>query len=129
MKRQSKQVQPREAKNGRSSWPAATAPASNLLPAISPATSGPNSFARCWAVERSSKKLDTVRPWSSRRSALSLSSTAPRKIFTTGFNQKPTELAVQPGNRGTAPAILYTPAHRGAGPRAIVAFFPSDHYI
>ena len=44
---------------------------------------------------------------------------------------KPTDdLVVQPGNRGTAPAILYSLLRIAArAPRAIVAFFPSDHYI
>jgi mannose-1-phosphate guanylyltransferase len=37
---------------------------------------------------------------------------------------------VQPGNRGTAPAILYSLLRIAArDPKAIVAFFPSDHYI
>ncbi|HYA30678.1 MAG TPA: sugar phosphate nucleotidyltransferase, partial [Acidobacteriota bacterium] len=39
-------------------------------------------------------------------------------------------LVVQPSNRGTAPAILYSLLRIAArDPRAIVAFFPSDHYI
>ena len=39
-------------------------------------------------------------------------------------------LIVQPRNRGTAPAILYSLLHIAAiEPKALVAFFPSDHYI
>jgi mannose-1-phosphate guanylyltransferase len=39
-------------------------------------------------------------------------------------------LAVQPSNRGTAPAILYSLMRIVAvDPEALVAFFPSDHYI
>ncbi|HLN84977.1 MAG TPA: sugar phosphate nucleotidyltransferase, partial [Candidatus Limnocylindrales bacterium] len=39
-------------------------------------------------------------------------------------------LVVQPRNRGTAPAILYSLLRIAArDPKAIVAFFPSDHYI
>jgi mannose-1-phosphate guanylyltransferase len=39
-------------------------------------------------------------------------------------------LVVQPGNRGTAPAILYSLLRIAArDPGAVVAFFPSDHYI
>jgi len=39
-------------------------------------------------------------------------------------------LVVQPSNRGTAPAILYSLLRVAKrDPRAIVAFFPSDHYI
>ncbi len=39
-------------------------------------------------------------------------------------------LVVQPSNRGTAPAILYTLLRiASVEPQAIVAFFPSDHYI
>jgi mannose-1-phosphate guanylyltransferase len=39
-------------------------------------------------------------------------------------------LAVQPSNRGTAPAILYSLIRIAAvDPEALVAFFPSDHYI
>jgi mannose-1-phosphate guanylyltransferase len=40
------------------------------------------------------------------------------------------ELAVQPANLGTAPGILFPVARiRARNPRAIVAFFPSDHHI
>jgi mannose-1-phosphate guanylyltransferase len=39
-------------------------------------------------------------------------------------------LVVQPSNRGTAPAILYSLLRIAAvDPQAIAAFFPSDHYI
>jgi mannose-1-phosphate guanylyltransferase len=39
-------------------------------------------------------------------------------------------LVVQPCNRGTAPAILYCLLRIASiDPRAIVAFFPSDHYV
>lgn len=39
-------------------------------------------------------------------------------------------LVIQPNNRGTAPAILYALLRIAAvDPKAIVAFFPSDHYI
>jgi mannose-1-phosphate guanylyltransferase len=39
-------------------------------------------------------------------------------------------LVIQPSNRGTAPAILYSLLRvAAANPRAVVAFFPSDHYI
>ncbi len=46
------------------------------------------------------------------------------------INEPTDSLVVQPGNRGTAPAILYSLLRIAArDPRAIVAFFPSDHYI
>lgn len=39
-------------------------------------------------------------------------------------------LVIQPRNRGTAPAILYSLLRIAAvDPQAVVAFFPSDHYI
>jgi len=39
-------------------------------------------------------------------------------------------LVVQPSNRGTAPAILYSLLRIAArDPKAVVALFPSDHYI
>jgi len=39
-------------------------------------------------------------------------------------------LIIQPSNRGTAPAILYSLLRIAArDPNAVVAFFPSDHYI
>jgi mannose-1-phosphate guanylyltransferase len=39
-------------------------------------------------------------------------------------------LVIQPRNRGTAPAILYSLMRIAAiDPKALVAFFPSDHYI
>lgn len=39
-------------------------------------------------------------------------------------------LVAQPDNRGTAPAILYSLLRIAArDPQAVVAFFPSDHYI
>ncbi len=39
-------------------------------------------------------------------------------------------LVVQPSNRGTAPAILYSLLRIATrDPDAVVAFFPSDHYI
>jgi mannose-1-phosphate guanylyltransferase len=39
-------------------------------------------------------------------------------------------LVIQPSNRGTAPAILYSLLRiYAANPQAVVAFFPSDHYI
>ena len=47
------------------------------------------------------------------------------------LSDEPTEnLVVQPSNRGTAPAILYSLLRIAArDPKAVVAFFPSDHYI
>jgi mannose-1-phosphate guanylyltransferase len=37
---------------------------------------------------------------------------------------------IQPSNRGTAPAILYSVMHLcEMDPKAVVAFFPSDHYF
>ena len=40
----------------------------------------------------------------------------------------PTQMVVQPGNRGTLPAILWTLLHViQRDPHAAVAFFPSDH--
>ncbi len=42
----------------------------------------------------------------------------------------PDNLIVQPGNQGTAPAILYSLLRLAArAPEARVAFFPSDHYF
>jgi mannose-1-phosphate guanylyltransferase len=42
----------------------------------------------------------------------------------------PTHMVVQPENRGTAPAILYTLLRIAASaPDATVAIFPSDHYF
>ncbi|MGB7950570.1 MAG: sugar phosphate nucleotidyltransferase, partial [Candidatus Binatia bacterium] len=45
-------------------------------------------------------------------------------------NEPARNLVVQPSNRGTAPAILYSLLRiAGADPNAVVAFLPSDHYI
>jgi len=45
-------------------------------------------------------------------------------------DQATENLIVQPCNRGTAPAILYSLLRIAArDPHALVAFFPSDHYI
>jgi len=45
-------------------------------------------------------------------------------------DKSPANLVVQPRNRGTAPAILYSLLRIAAfNPEALVAFFPSDHYI
>ncbi len=42
----------------------------------------------------------------------------------------PSLLLVQPQNRGTAPAILYSLLRlRELDPNAVVGFFPSDHYF
>jgi mannose-1-phosphate guanylyltransferase len=46
------------------------------------------------------------------------------------FDQPSANLVTQPSNRGTAPAILYSLLRIAAiDPNALVAFFPSDHYI
>jgi mannose-1-phosphate guanylyltransferase len=43
---------------------------------------------------------------------------------------QPSRLLIQPSNQGTAPAILYSVLRlRAMDPRAIVAFFPSDHHF
>ena len=40
------------------------------------------------------------------------------------------QLIIQPENRGTAPAILYSLLHLAkSDPEAVAAFFPSDHYF
>jgi mannose-1-phosphate guanylyltransferase len=45
-------------------------------------------------------------------------------------NEPASNLVVQPSNRGTAPAILYSLLRIAAvDPHAVVAFLPSDHYI
>lgn len=45
-------------------------------------------------------------------------------------DQPSRNLVIQPSNRGTAPAILYSLLRIAiADPKAFVAFFPSDHYI
>ena len=45
-------------------------------------------------------------------------------------DEPPANLVVQPRNRCTAPAILYSLLRiAAANPEALVAFFPSDHYI
>jgi mannose-1-phosphate guanylyltransferase len=45
-------------------------------------------------------------------------------------DRRSNNLVVQPSNRGTAPAILYSLFRIAmTDPRALVAFFPSDHYI
>jgi len=45
-------------------------------------------------------------------------------------SESKTNLVVQSRNRGTAPAILYSLLRIAAtDPKALVAFFPSDHYI
>jgi mannose-1-phosphate guanylyltransferase len=45
-------------------------------------------------------------------------------------DKRPTNLVVQPRNAGTAPAILYGLLRIAAlDPQAVVALFPSDHYI
>jgi len=41
-----------------------------------------------------------------------------------------TSMLIQPSNRGTAPAILYSLMRlREMDPKGVVAFFPSDHYF
>jgi len=41
-----------------------------------------------------------------------------------------TSVLIQPSNRGTAPAILYSLMRlREMDPKGVVAFFPSDHYF
>src|SRR5918996_2027630 len=46
------------------------------------------------------------------------------------FDQPSANLVTQPSNRGTAPAILYSLLRIAAiDPNALVACFPSDHYI
>ena len=41
----------------------------------------------------------------------------------------PVQKVIQPCNRGTLPAILYTLLRiMGTDPEAVVAFFPSDHH-
>lgn len=45
-------------------------------------------------------------------------------------NEPASNLVVQPSNRGTAPAIVYSLLRIAAqDPHAVVAFLPSDHYI
>lgn len=45
-------------------------------------------------------------------------------------NEPASNLVVQPSNRGTAPAILYSLLRIAAvDPHAVVAFLPSDHYV
>jgi mannose-1-phosphate guanylyltransferase len=45
-------------------------------------------------------------------------------------NDPGSNLVVQPSNRGTAPAILYSLLRIAAvDPHALVAFLPSDHYV
>lgn len=45
-------------------------------------------------------------------------------------NLSKNQLVIQPGNRGTAPAILYSLLRLAAkAPESTVAFFPSDHYF
>ena len=45
-------------------------------------------------------------------------------------NEPASNLVVQPSNRGTAPAILYSLLRIAAvDPHAVMAFLPSDHYI
>jgi mannose-1-phosphate guanylyltransferase len=56
---------------------------------------------------------------------------AHEKYYAPLLSDAPTKnLVVQPSNRGTAPAILYSLLRIAArDPNAVVAFFPSDHYI
>lgn len=52
------------------------------------------------------------------------------RFFGPRLNQRPAALIVQPENRGTAPAILYSLLSIGkVDPYARVAFFPSDHHF
>jgi len=45
-------------------------------------------------------------------------------------NEPVSNLVVQPSNRGTAPAILYSLLRIAAvDPHAVVAYLPSDHYV
>ena len=56
---------------------------------------------------------------------------AHKRYYTPILVREATEnFVVQPSNRGTAPAILYSLLRIAArDPKAVVAFFPSDHYI
>ena len=56
---------------------------------------------------------------------------AHEKYYTSILSRQAAEnLVAQPSNRGTAPAILYSLLRIAArDPKAVVAFFPSDHYI
>ena len=46
------------------------------------------------------------------------------------WDVRPDQLVIQPENKGTAPAILYSLFRLAAkDPKATVAFFPSDHYF
>lgn len=46
------------------------------------------------------------------------------------WNTRPQQLIIQPENKGTAPAILYSLMRLAAVyPNAAIAFFPSDHYF
>lgn len=46
------------------------------------------------------------------------------------WNTRPSQLIVQPENKGTAPAIIYSLMRLATvDPSGVVAFFPSDHYF
>lgn len=74
-----------------------------------------------------------------RRAALGLSpqrtlyvvNHAHRQYYGPILGREPAQnILVQPGNRGTAPAILYALLQIAAiDPKALVVFFPSDHYV
>jgi mannose-1-phosphate guanylyltransferase len=82
---------------------------------------------------------DTLLEETQRRTALEL--TKERTLYVVNRVHEPyyaalltdtpeSNLVVQPRNAGTAPAILYSLLRIAAvDPRAIVAFFPSDHYV
>jgi mannose-1-phosphate guanylyltransferase len=91
-----------------------------------------NSFAPCSVTARYWRKPKAGQLWSWRRSVpCTLSIARTRKYYAPLLSDAPTKnLVVQPSNRGTAPAILYSLLRIAArDPNAVVAFFPSDHYI
>lgn len=68
-----------------------------------------------------------LRPW---QTVLALTRTHERFYTDEVAGLPSSSLLIQPHNRGTAPAILYSLMRvREMDPRAIVAFFPSDHHF
>jgi mannose-1-phosphate guanylyltransferase len=65
------------------------------------------------------------------RQTLVLVTKTHERFYSEQLNDAPPScLLVQPNNRGTAPAILYSLMHlRQLDPDGVVAFFPSDHYF
>ena len=98
----------------------------------SPETIGPSSFALSWVTKHCCRKRQRrvsqiVHSW---RTLLVLTSTHKAFYSDEVAGIPSSRLLVQPSNKGTAPAILYSVMRlRELDPKGVVAFFPSDHHF